>query len=450
MNDQPPVRIPSVAAARRRARVVPYMIGFGILGTAVFATLASNRADRDDQSSALPPLQAATVPAPAPAPPATTVEVKPQIPMTSAPPPSSAIRIPSPEHQAYVGEAPVARPAPTDNLGADRARAAASAPALIIDLGPTNTSESRVDSDRLQPAALPAARPIRSALQPSFLDSPLKSPFEPALPAARFFRAAAAQSDPVGASIAAAGPPPDPAPDTVTGARAEPVVTAAPVVVGRGDNAAAGDLTPNERFSSRASTREIGVARAERLPNQDMLVTQGTIIGAVMETALNSDVPGFARAIVSRDVLSFDGSQVLIPAGSRVIGEYNSAVAQGASRIFIVWNRLIRPDGVTISLGSPAVDELGRGGLGGSVNRHLFQRYAGAILLSILDGGLRLLAPRRNGTTVVLNSTNEATSLSSQARRDTDIPPTIKTRQGALVQIFVARDLDFSPVGPAL
>jgi type IV secretion system protein VirB10 len=422
------------------------MIGFGILGTAVFAALASNRADRDDQSSALPPLQAATAPAPAPAPPATTVEVKPQIPMTSAPPPSSAIRIVRPEHQAYVGEAPVARPAPTDNLGADRARAAASAPALIIDLGPTNTSESGVDSDRLQSPALPVARQFRSALQPSFLDSPLKSLFEPGLPAARFFQAAAAQSDPVGASIAAA----DPAPDTASGAPAEPVVTAAPVVVGRGDNSAAGDLTPNERFSSRAGTREIGVARAERLPNQDMLVTQGTIIGAVMETALNSDVPGFARAIVSRDVLSFDGSQVLIPAGSRVIGEYNSAVAQGASRIFIVWNRLIRPDGVTISLGSPAVDELGRGGLGGSVNRHLFQRYAGAILLSILDGGLRLLAPRRNGTTVVLNSTNEATSLSSQARRDTDIPPTIKTRQGALVQIFVARDLDFSPVGPAL
>src|SRR3569832_854872 len=148
-----------------------------------------------------------------------------------------------------------------------------------------------------------------------------------------------------------------------------------------------------------------------------MLVTQGTIIAGVMETALNSDVPGFARAIVSRDVLSFDGSQILIPAGSRVIGEYNSTVAQGASRIFIVWNRLIRPDGVTVSLGSPAVDELGRGGLGGSVNRHLFQRYAGAILLSVLDGGLSALAGRRNSTTVVLNSTNEATSLAGQSRR---------------------------------
>ena len=81
------------------------------------------------------------------------------------------------------------------------------------------------------------------------------------------------------------------------------------------------------------------------------MIPQGAIIGAVMETALNSDLPGYARAVVSKDVLSFDGSTVLIPAGSRVIGEYNSGVAQGASRIFIVWSRLIRPDGVSIALG---------------------------------------------------------------------------------------------------
>jgi type IV secretion system protein VirB10 len=426
------------------------VIGFGILGAAVFATLASNRAQRDEQLSALPPLRTATVPAPAPAPPAAIVEVKPQVvaPMTSAPPPSSAIRIVPPERPVYVGEAPAARPAPSDNLGADRARTGASAPALVIDLGPTNTSESGVDSDRLQSPGLRAAGQFRSALQARSFHGRVNSLLEPRLAAAAFFQAASAQSDPVGASIAAAGPPPEPAPGT--GPRGEPVMTAAPVVVGRGDNAAAGDLSPNERFSSRASTREVEVARAERLPNQDMLVTQGTIIGAIMETALDSDLPGFARAIVSRDVLSFDGSQVLIPAGSRVIGEYNSAVAQGASRIFIVWNRLIRPDGVTVSLGSPAVDELGRGGLGGSVNRHLLQRYAGAILLSVLDGGFNALAARRNGSTVVLNNTNEATSLASRGGRGADIPPTIKTRQGALVQIFVARDLDFSPVGPAL
>jgi type IV secretion system protein VirB10 len=149
-------------------------------------------------------------------------------------------------------------------------------------------------------------------------------------------------------------------------------------------------------------------------------------------------------------VLAFDGSQVLIPAGSRVIGEYNSGVALGASRIFIVWNRLIRPDGVSVSLASPAVDDLGRGGLSGSVNRHLVQRYAAPVLLSVLTGGISAIAQSRsNGSTVVVNSSNEASALAGQATRGADIPPTITTRQGALVRIFVARDLDFSPVAGA-
>ena len=184
--------------------------------------------------------------------------------------------------------------------------------------------------------------------------------------------------------------------------------------------------------------------------NLDRLVPQGSIISAVMETALNSDLPGFARALVTKDVLSFDGSAVLIPAGSRLIGEYNSGVAQGASRIFIIWTRLIRPDGVSIALGSPAVDELGRGGLGGKVNRHFLQRFGGAILLSVLSGGANLLtsALSRNSA-VVVSTSGEATNLAGQASRGNDIPPTITTKQGDVVLIFVARDLDFSAVGPA-
>ena len=207
--------------------------------------------------------------------------------------------------------------------------------------------------------------------------------------------------------------------------------------------------TGNERFAQRVGSKQADVSQAQQLQNLHRLVPQGAIVGAVMETALNSDLPGYARALVTKDVLSFDGSAVLIPAGSRVIGEYNSGVAQGASRIFIVWSRLVRPDGVSISLGSPAVDELGRGGLGGKVNRHFLQRFGGAILLSVLTGGISAAAASiGGGSTIVVNSTNEATSLITQAARGTDIPPTIKTRQGALVRIFVARDLDFTAVGP--
>jgi type IV secretion system protein VirB10 len=259
-------------------------------------------------------------------------------------------------------------------------------------------------------------------------------------------RFASMQQDPTGAAITAAGPPP--------GVSAPPVPVV-PVVPGTGlvspADSGTRDLNENERFSDRAGNKEVEVVRAQRLPNQNTLVAQGTIIGAVMETALNSDVPGFARAVVTRDVLSFDGSQVLIPAGSHVVGEYKSGVAQGASRIFIVWNRLVRPDGVTVGLGSPAVDDLGRGGLGGKVNRHFLQRFGGAILLSVLTGGISALTQSvSRGSTVIVSSTNEATSLAGQATRGTDIPPTITTRQGALVRIFVARDLDFSAVGPSI
>ena len=210
-------------------------------------------------------------------------------------------------------------------------------------------------------------------------------------------------------------------------------------------------LNNAERFSARVAGEPVAVSQAQRMTGLDRLVPQGAIIGAVMETALNSDLPGFARAIVQRDVLSFDGSAVLIPAGSRIIGQYQSGVARGASRVFIIWTRLIRPDGVSVTLASPAIDEIGRGGVAGKVDRHFLQRYGGAILLSVLTGGLNVAAASvgGGGGTIVVGSAGEASALATQAAADLDIPPTITTKQGALVRIFVAQDLDFSAVGPA-
>lgn len=210
------------------------------------------------------------------------------------------------------------------------------------------------------------------------------------------------------------------------------------------------NLSDTERFASRVGGEEVQVAQAQRMTGLDRLVPQGAVIGAVMETALNSDQPGFARGLIQRDVRSFDGSAVMIPAGSRVIGQYKSGVAQGASRIFVLWTRLIRPDGVSIDLASPATDDLGRGGIGGKVNRHFLQRFGGAILTTVLSAGLNAAAASRSGgSTIFVGSAGEANSLASQATGSSDIPPTITTRQGAAVRIFVARDLDFSRVGPA-
>jgi type IV secretion system protein VirB10 len=186
-------------------------------------------------------------------------------------------------------------------------------------------------------------------------------------------------------------------------------------------------------------------ASATRLSNPTFTVPQGAVIQAVLETALDSNRPGFARAIVSRDVRSFDGSRVLIPRGSRLFGEYQSDLAQGQRRAFVNWQVLTRPDGVQIRIESPAADPLGRAGIGGRVNTHFFQRFAGAILQSALDIGVGLASRSASNDTVVLGlpGSTQNTSINPDT---SEIRPTLTIRNGTSVSVFVARDLDFSTV----
>jgi type IV secretion system protein VirB10 len=140
---------------------------------------------------------------------------------------------------------------------------------------------------------------------------------------------------------------------------------------------------------------------------------------------------------------------VLIPRGSKLIGEYKSGVAVGQSRAFVIWSRLLTPAGVSINLASPATDRLGRGGLNGETNTHFIQRFGAAILLSVISAGLQALADQ-NGNSVnaiVIGSPQQATNVATVAlQKDIDIPTTITVPQGKDIRVFVARDLDFSDV----
>jgi type IV secretion system protein VirB10 len=187
-----------------------------------------------------------------------------------------------------------------------------------------------------------------------------------------------------------------------------------------------------------------GRVGATRFDHPGQTVPQGAVIQAVLETALDSDRPGFARAIVSRDVFSFDGTRVLIPRGSRLFGEYKADLAQGQRRAFVNWQRLTRPDGVQIAIESPAADPLGRAGVGGSVDTHFFQRFAGAILQSTLDLGVNLATRSATNGTVVVGLPGSTQTLINPA--SDAIKPTLRVRHGASVSVFVARDLDFSTV----
>ncbi|MFT3996589.1 MAG: TrbI/VirB10 family protein [Asticcacaulis sp.] len=184
--------------------------------------------------------------------------------------------------------------------------------------------------------------------------------------------------------------------------------------------------------------------RASRIENPAATVSQGTLIPAVLETALNSDLPGYTRALVSRDVKSFDGARVLIPRGSRLVGSYRSGLQSGQKRLFITWTRLIRPDGTTIALSDPSTDNLGQAGQTGEVDNHFFKRFGSAMLLSIV-GGLATSASGSDNNTIVIGTAQGANNAATAAlQADSKLSPTIKVAQGTPIQVFVSRDLDFS------
>lgn len=180
------------------------------------------------------------------------------------------------------------------------------------------------------------------------------------------------------------------------------------------------------------------------LANKATTVQQGTLIPAVLETALDSTSPGLARAIVSRDIRGFDGTRILIPRGSRLIGEYGSDTESGQKRMLVNWIRLIRPDGATIAIGSPATDPLGQGGIRASVNSHFFERFAGAILQSALDVGVNLASRAADSQVIVALPGN--VSGAARTTSPTNIKPTLKVKAAKSISIFVARDLDFTGV----
>jgi type IV secretion system protein VirB10 len=202
-------------------------------------------------------------------------------------------------------------------------------------------------------------------------------------------------------------------------------------------------LSENEAFGARVGGSGVDVASASRMADPANTVTQGTLIPAILETAIDSDLPGYVRAVVSQDVRSFDGSRVLIPRSTRLIGQYKSGLSAGQTRAYVMWTRLIRPDGASVALASPAIDFAGRTGLTGQVNSHFMKRFGSAMLMSVV-GGLGTLA---GGTSVTLSSGQSAASVAAQ--RDSTIPPTIRIPQGQPIRVFTARDLDFSTVAQA-
>jgi type IV secretion system protein VirB10 len=214
-------------------------------------------------------------------------------------------------------------------------------------------------------------------------------------------------------------------PTLVFDASALPLPAAAVPVV-PGTNPAAPGAGSNDEFASRVGGVGGTTVTATAAFDPRTTVTQGTLIPAVLETAIDTDVPGYVRAVVSADVRSFDGARVLVPRSSRLIGQYKSGLQAGQKRAYVIWSRLIRPDGVSVAIASPAVGFSGETGLAGSTDNHFFARFGSAMLLSVV-GGLSAISAAAVG-------------------QNGNIGPTVRVRQGEPIRVFTARDLDFSKV----
>ena len=180
--------------------------------------------------------------------------------------------------------------------------------------------------------------------------------------------------------------------------------------------------------------------------NASGLLLEGTVIPGVLETAIQSDMPGSIRAVVNEDVWAADAGQIVLPKGSRLIGRYEAGLSQGQSRVLIAWSRVVTPDHRSIVLDSSGVDGLGRSGLSGDVDQHFATKFEAAFLISAVSAigqfGANVGLSRAEFREALNTGSETVTETASNALGDyLSISPTIHIDQGTPINVFVQQDV---------
>jgi type IV secretion system protein VirB10 len=188
--------------------------------------------------------------------------------------------------------------------------------------------------------------------------------------------------------------------------------------------------------------------RAQVLPTQRLLLPKGAFLDCTLETAIDSTLPGMTTCVMATDTFGVDGEVVLLERGTKLVGETRGQVQQGSARVFVLWNEARTPAGVIVPLASPGADELGRSGLPGAVDRHFWERFGAAMLVSVIDGAIQAAVQSSRGSsgTVIVNPSATQDVMTEVLKGTINIPPTVVKHQGDRIQVLVARDLDFRSV----
>jgi type IV secretion system protein TrbI len=203
------------------------------------------------------------------------------------------------------------------------------------------------------------------------------------------------------------------------------------------------DAEPDSRIYASASLQT---------PRSAAQLMAGTLIPAALLTGINSDLPGQIIATVTEHVYdTVSGRLLLVPQGSRLLGQYDSQVAYGQSRVLLVWTRLVMPDGSSIVLDRlPGVDVAGQAGLEDDVDWHWDRIFAGAALSTLIGVGAELAAPDRDDGRIVVAGRDSVQEIVNEVgqqitRRNLNLQPTLTIRPGFPVRVIVNRDLVLRP-----
>lgn len=234
---------------------------------------------------------------------------------------------------------------------------------------------------------------------------------------------------------------------------------------GAGNGKAAGGPAGQGALGAPASL--VAKGSVSRIQSPDTLLPRGTYIRCVLETRIISDLPGFTSCVVTEPVYSFNGKRLLVAKGSKISGQYRHEGLE-SGRVAVIWERILTPDGLDVSLASPGVDGLGGSGHPGNVDRHWGTRITSALLISLIGDAIQIgtathmpaAAKSQNTTTTVENGSVSYQSSPYQTQTAQAMqriaqnalqeavgrPATITINQGEMVTIYSSRDIDFASV----
>jgi type IV secretion system protein TrbI len=251
-------------------------------------------------------------------------------------------------------------------------------------------------------------------------------------------------------SVPATRSPPDSDLPSSTGAPPSPGAPLPP----RDDVVDQNQQDRKQSFINHTSDPKIYSSSSLQTPRSPYQIMAGTIIPAALVTGINSDLPGEIIATVTQNVYdTVTGRYLLLPQGSRLLGQYDSQVTYGQRRVLLVWTRLLMPDGSSMVLERlPGVDMAGYSGVEDGVNWHWGQIFVGAVLTTLLGVNAQLVAANTNtnsGSIVIATRQSAQDSVNQVGqqitRKNLSIQPTLTARPGLPVNVIVNKDIVLRP-----